>query len=204
MIKNAAKEGKTGKAGKTGETASASAPLLAAWLKTPLGRMLAAGRGEFLEWLIFCDSGGGRDRRALKGWLGPGFKLGENQALASIRGELADYFAGKLKKFSTRLAFSGTPFQTQVWKELIRIPYGKTISYSELARRAGRPTAFRAAAQANACNRLAVIVPCHRVINKDGALGGYASGIERKQWLLDLERGQAAPATGRRNAAWKN
>lgn len=206
MTRPGEKNVKADKAGKTvfAPPLPASAKPLAAWLTTPLGTMLAASRGEALEWLVFCDRKSSSRRKDLDARLCPDFKLGDNPILASIRYELAEYFAGRLSKFSTRVSFSGTSFQIQVWKELVRIPYGATISYSELARRAGRPAAFRAAAQANARNRLAIIVPCHRVINLDGTIGGYSAGIRRKDRLLGLERrDQAVPAAGRRNAAWK-
>ena len=102
--------------------------------------------------------------------------------------ELADYFAGVPTDFAALpLDPHGTPFQIRVWQELRRIPYGSTISYAELARRAGKPKAFRAVGQANAVNPLPLIIPCHRVINADGSLGGYSSGAERKSWLLRHE-----------------
>jgi methylated-DNA-[protein]-cysteine S-methyltransferase len=92
--------------------------------------------------------------------------------LKDVRKELDQYFAGRLKKFSTRLAFNGTPFQTEVWKELTRIPYGETISYLDLA------------------NPIAIIVPCHRVIGSNGSLTGFGGGLPTKRALLELEKGQ--------------
>jgi len=85
------------------------------------------------------------------------------------------------------LSTSGTEFQESVWAELRRIPYGEVIPYAELARRVGRPKAFRAAAQANGANRISIIIPCHRVVNSGGRLGGYGGGLDRKRWLLKLE-----------------
>jgi methylated-DNA-[protein]-cysteine S-methyltransferase len=101
--------------------------------------------------------------------------------------ELRAYLAGELTVFTLSWRQSGSPFQERVWKELTKIPYGETIGYAELARRAGNPRAFRAAGSANGRNRIAIVVPCHRVVNTGGAIGGYGGGIWRKQWLLDLE-----------------
>jgi methylated-DNA-[protein]-cysteine S-methyltransferase len=101
--------------------------------------------------------------------------------------ELREYFAGKRKEFTIELAPKGTPFQLAVWNELLKIPYGRTISYSELAARIGRPAAVRAVGAANGANPIPVIIPCHRVIGANGTLTGYGGGLERKQWLLALE-----------------
>jgi methylated-DNA-[protein]-cysteine S-methyltransferase len=86
------------------------------------------------------------------------------------------------------LKLAGTPFQRQVWQELVRIPYGTTITYAELARRVGKPTASRAVGNANGRNPISILVPCHRVIGANGKLTGYAGGVAKKQWLLDWER----------------
>ena len=82
----------------------------------------------------------------------------------------------------------GTPFQEEVWRALLTIPYGETWSYGELAQRVGRPGASRAVGTANGMNRIAILIPCHRVVNAAGRLGGYGGGVWRKRWLLDLER----------------
>jgi len=113
---------------------------------------------------------------------------GKNKILSLIEEELTQYFAGTLKNFKTPIAFSGTPFQQKVWKELQNIPYGETKSYADIAKAIGKPTGFRAVGNANGSNQLAVIVPCHRVIKSDGKLCGYAAGIDRKQILLNLEK----------------
>jgi AraC family transcriptional regulator of adaptative response/methylated-DNA-[protein]-cysteine methyltransferase len=114
---------------------------------------------------------------------------GTNEHIEQVKAELKEYFAGNLKNFKVPLVYPGTPFQEDIWNELRKIPYGKTISYIELAQRAGYPGASRAAGTANGMNRIAIIIPCHRVVNKSGKLGGYGGGVWRKQWLLDLERG---------------
>ena len=102
--------------------------------------------------------------------------------------EIEDYLNGKRTKFSVPLHFAGTEFQRKVWEQLQAIPYGETISYSELARRAGNPRAVRAAGSANGRNPFCIMVPCHRVIAKDGTIGGYAGGLARKRHLLAVEK----------------
>lgn len=101
--------------------------------------------------------------------------------------QLAAYFDGSLVRFNLPLLFSGTDFQNSVWRKLTEIPYGTTISYLELAWRLGNPKCIRAAASANGKNPFPVVVPCHRVIGKDGSLTGYGGGLWRKKWLLDHE-----------------
>jgi methylated-DNA-[protein]-cysteine S-methyltransferase len=110
--------------------------------------------------------------------------------LKAVRRELDDYFAGRLKKFTTKLAFNGTPFQNAVWKQLTCIPYGETISYMELAKRIENPKAVRAVGMANGANPIAIIVPCHRVIGSNGSLTGFGGGLPTKRALLELETGQ--------------
>lgn len=107
--------------------------------------------------------------------------------LQDLTAQLRDYFAGKRKTFDVPLAPRGTEFQLAVWNELLAIPYGDTMSYSELANRIGKPSAVRAVGAANGANPIPVIIPCHRVIGANGSLTGYGGGIERKQWLLALE-----------------
>jgi AraC family transcriptional regulator of adaptative response/methylated-DNA-[protein]-cysteine methyltransferase len=101
---------------------------------------------------------------------------------------LDNYFAGKLKQFKTPIFWSGSVFQKIVWDALVRIPYGETRSYADVAASLGKPSAFRAVANANGANPLAIVVPCHRVINTDGGLGGYGGGLARKKWLIDHEK----------------
>lgn len=114
---------------------------------------------------------------------------GTNEHLEQCIAELKEYFAGNLKNFKVPVVYPGTDFQIKVWNELRRIPYGKTLSYIELAEKVGVKNASRAVGTANGMNRIAVILPCHRVVNKNGKLGGYGGGVWRKQWMLDLERG---------------
>jgi AraC family transcriptional regulator of adaptative response/methylated-DNA-[protein]-cysteine methyltransferase len=113
---------------------------------------------------------------------------GEHRWLKQLQTELKEYFAGKRKDFTVPLAPRGTEFQEAVWSQLRAIPFGETIAYDELARRVGRPAAQRAVALANGQNRIAILIPCHRVIGKDGSLTGYGGGLWRKRLLLELER----------------
>ena len=101
--------------------------------------------------------------------------------------QLNEYFEGKRKTFSVPIYFNGTDFQNKVWNELLNIPYGKTISYGELAKRIGNPKASRAVGMANHNNPISIIVPCHRVIGKKGQLVGYGGGLDVKQKLLEIE-----------------
>lgn len=158
-------------------------------LETPLGTMIACAVDEGVCLLEFGD------RRMLE----TGLKVlarrmnativqGSNEHFEPLQKELERYFAGTLKEFSVPLHFPGTPFQQSVWKELQRIPYGTTRSYKEQAIGLGQPSAVRAVANANGTNRIALIIPCHRVIGDDGQLTGYGGGLWRKQWLLDHEK----------------
>ena len=129
---------------------------------------------------------------------------GSHEILERVRIELEEYFDGGRREFSVPLVYPGTPFQVKVWNALRALPYGGTISYEELARRIGAPAGQRAAGHANGQNPIAIIIPCHRVINKGGKLGGYGGGLWRKQLLLDLERGgqeELFPANPRRHLA---
>jgi methylated-DNA-[protein]-cysteine S-methyltransferase len=115
----------------------------------------------------------------------------DRELLERTREQLDRYFAGELTAFDLPLDPAGTPFQRQVWDELVRIPIGETISYGELARRVGRPGSARAVGAANGQNPISIVIPCHRVIGSDGKLTGYGGGLPRKAWLLDHEAGMA-------------
>ena len=162
--------------------AQLSSVLKASRLDTPLGPMIAAGDEEALHLLEFVDC------REPEGWREWAIAPGSAGSIDSIEEELKLYFEGKLKEFKTPLSLVGTPFRKQVWEELRKIPYGKTASYLDLAIAVGKPTGYRAVAQANGANRFAIAIPCHRVINANGALGGYGAGVERKKWLIEHER----------------
>ncbi len=111
----------------------------------------------------------------------------EKKILKKCIRQFDEYFSGKRKIFDLPLQQTGTDFQRKVWNELLNIPYGKTISYLELAQRLGDVKSIRAAASANGKNKLSIVVPCHRVIGSDGSLTGYGGGLPRKKWLLDHE-----------------
>ena len=108
-------------------------------------------------------------------------------ALAACGTQLAEYFAGTRTEFDLPLAPRGSTFQKRVWEEIARVPYGETISYAELARRAGAPGQARAAGAATGRNPVSLVIPCHRIVGSDGSLTGYAGGLERKRELLELE-----------------
>ena len=112
---------------------------------------------------------------------------GENVYTQQAETEVGEYFRGTRKEFSVPLDSPGTEFQKTVWKALQNIPYGTTVSYETIARAIGSEHSVRAVGTANGANRIAIIVPCHRVIRKDGTLGGYGGGLERKRWLLEHE-----------------
>lgn len=164
--------------------------LKAAWFDTALGPMVAMGDDDALYLLEFVDRRGlEREVERLRLKAGAAVIPGRSASIDRIEAELGRYFAGELTAFETPLAALGTAFQQQVWAELCKIPHGETRSYAELAAAVGNPAAVRAVAQANGANQLAIVIPCHRVINASGALGGYGGGLTRKKWLLDHERG---------------
>lgn len=168
--------------------------LLAKWIDTPLGAMLAVADDEGLRLLDFVDRKGleraiGSLRKRANAVITPG----ENTHLQRIAKELAEYFEGTLTKFTVPVAPGGSPFDRSVWSNLLKIPHGRTWSYADLAKKTGDPKAVRAVAQANGRNYLAIIIPCHRVIRSDGSLSGYGGGVWRKRRLIDLEQGKRFP-----------
>jgi AraC family transcriptional regulator of adaptative response/methylated-DNA-[protein]-cysteine methyltransferase len=138
--------------------------------------------------------------KRLRKSLGCTFVPGNHTLLSRLHQELHEYFEGKRKEFSVPLDLPGSPFMRGVWDGLRRIPYGETRSYQEQARMLGKPEAVRAVARANGDNRVAIVVPCHRVIGADGTMKGYGGGIWRKKLLLELERGRAESGPGRRQS----
>jgi AraC family transcriptional regulator of adaptative response/methylated-DNA-[protein]-cysteine methyltransferase len=169
--------------------ADEAACVVTAAVETPFGPMIAGATDDGICLLEFSDrrmleAQVTRLARLLKQALLPG----EHRYLAQLREELTSYFAGTLEAFTVPLVYRGTPFEERVWRELVRIPYGETVSYAQLAERVGSPGAQRAVGRANGMNRIAIVIPCHRVVNADGKLGGYGGGLWRKNWLLNLER----------------
>lgn len=166
--------------------------LKAQWLDTRQGPMIAISDEDALYLLEFVDCRGlEREVERLRQKTKSAIIPGQTQPINSIQKELDQYFEGKLKQFKTRLFFLGSPFQKRVWDELKRIPYGETRSYLDIAKAIGNHAACRAVAQANGANQIAIAIPCHRVINSNGDIGGYGGGITRKQWLIDLEKNNA-------------
>ena len=149
---------------------------------SPWGAMLLLSDGEALTHLQLPDS-----RHPLH--VQPHWRQREDLPLFKTAcRELAAYFAGRLRHFTIPLSLAGTGFQARVWRELARVPYGHAIAYSALAEKIGAPAAVRAVAMANARNPLPIIIPCHRIIGKNGALTGYSGGgVTRKAALLRLE-----------------
>lgn len=158
-------------------------------LETPLGPVLAGATDQGINLLEYTDRRMlEHNLQAMRGRFGCAIVPGQHSLLERLREELNEYFQGMRREFTLPLASRGTPFQDKVWQELRRIPYGQTISYDELARRVGQRTAQRAVARANGMNYVAILIPCHRVIGKDGSLTGYGGGLWRKRLLLELER----------------
>lgn len=126
--------------------------------------------------------------RRLKRLLHAEMAEGTSVVIEEAAAQLDEYFAGRRSTFSVPLVFAGTDFQKRVWNELLKIQYGETVSYGEMARRIGMPEAVRAVANANAANALSIFAPCHRVIGSDRSLTGYAGGLDTKRRLLILEK----------------
>jgi methylated-DNA-[protein]-cysteine S-methyltransferase len=147
---------------------------------SPIGPLLAVGQNAFLTGLYMNLHKGGPQLAA--DW------QQDDRAFAELRRQMDAYFAGERREFDLPLKLVGTPFQPRVWRELVQIPFGTTISYGELAARVGNPAASRAVGGANGRNPISIIVPCPRVIGAGGTLTGYGGGLENKRWLLDFER----------------
>ncbi|MBA7553025.1 Methylated-DNA--protein-cysteine methyltransferase [subsurface metagenome] len=155
---------------------------------TPLGPMLAGATDEGICLLEFVDRRMLETQiKRLKKYLHAELVPGNNKYFDELSFQLKEYFDGERKVFDVPLHIPGTEFQLQVWKELQKIPYGKTRSYKEQAIAIDNPKAVRAVARANGDNRIAIIIPCHRVIGNNGELVGYGGGIWRKQHLMNLE-----------------
>jgi O-6-methylguanine DNA methyltransferase len=160
-------------------------------LPSPLGEMIAGASDQgvcFLEWQ---DRGGvDRIKARVEKRYRRSIEPGEHPHLTRLSDELAEYFAGKRSQFSVPLDIAGTPFERTVWQQLLRIPYGETRSYGQMAVDLGKQGAQRAVGRANGANYIGVVIPCHRVIEANGKLRGYGGGLWRKEWLLKLEHSQ--------------
>ena len=163
-------------------------------LDTPIGAMKAGVTDDAVVFLEF-DRGNRVDRQFESIRLNKEVEtINERRPMHDeLANQLAAYFEGSLTEFNIPIKTLGTPFQAKVWDELRMIPYGETRSYQQISEKLGDPNALRAVAGANSSNHIAIIIPCHRVIGKDGSLVGYAAGIERKRWLLNHEREITGP-----------
>jgi methylated-DNA-[protein]-cysteine S-methyltransferase len=150
-------------------------------IESPVGVLTLTATSTGLTGLLYDG-----DRRAIAALGG----VRDPAPFADVVSQLGDYFAGRRTSFELDLAPAGTPFQKRVWMALREIRFGRTLSYGEIARDIGAPTASRAVGAANGQNPISIIVPCHRVIGKSGSLTGYGGGIPRKKFLLDLEMGK--------------
>lgn len=156
--------------------------------KSPCGILML---GSFGDKLCLCDWQVEKHRdhvdRRLKRILNAEFEEETSEVIEKAVEQLDEFFAGKRREFDVPLLFVGTDFQKTVWNELLKIPFGKTISYGEMARRIGMPKAVRAVANANGANSMSIFAPCHRVIGSDHSLTGYGGGLDAKRTLLELE-----------------
>jgi methylated-DNA-[protein]-cysteine S-methyltransferase len=151
-------------------------------VESPIGPLVLAGDREAVRHILFAEKG--KAARAEAGW-----EESMSGAVGEAARQLREYFAGKRTEFDLPLSPDGTEFQKTVWRKLQGIPYGKTISYGELARRVGNPKASRAVGAANGRNPIPIVIPCHRVIGSNGKLTGFGGGLPVKEALLRLERG---------------
>jgi O-6-methylguanine DNA methyltransferase len=165
--------------------AASPGSVVTALIDSPLGPLAAGVTDEGVCRLEFTDLRPDRPTDT-DGTPGP------HLFLDRLRDDLADYFAGQLREFTVPVVCRGTPFQDKVWRELLRIPFGETRSYADIARAIGDANASRAVGSANGRNCVAIIIPCHRVIASGGLIGGYGGGLDRKRFLLDLERHASA------------
>ncbi|EPG65055.1 methylated-DNA--[protein]-cysteine S-methyltransferase [Leptospira wolffii] len=175
--------------GRIGHSEAEGKPVLAKFISTPIGILLAGATEEGLCFLEFTE----KERLELQlprlgKYFRSGIVLGESPIFSGLENQLYEYFKGKRKEFDTPLVTPGTEFQQKVWKALASVPYGQTNSYEAQAIRVGDLQAIRAVAKANGENRIAILIPCHRIIGKNGDLIGYGGGLWRKKFLLELER----------------
>jgi methylated-DNA-[protein]-cysteine S-methyltransferase len=150
-------------------------------MESPMGELTLFGDGEALSGVL-TPAADGKTRVVPQDW------VADRKPFTEVERQLKAYFAGELREFALPLAPAGTEWQLRVWAALTTIPFGETASYGQLAQEVGRPTASRAVGMANGRNPISIIVPCHRVIGANGSLTGYAGGLERKEFLLGLEK----------------
>ena len=156
-------------------------------IETPLGQIIVFANMKGVCLLEFIDQKNINKQIDKIVKIYGGIEKGTNPHLELLKKELDEYFSGTRYQFTVPLDVIGTDFQKEVWEELLNIPFGKTISYLEQAKKMGKPKSVRAVANANGANKISIIIPCHRVVGNNGTLTGYAGGLDRKRWLLDLE-----------------
>lgn len=165
--------------------------IVTTWIESPFGPLVAAATASGICLLEFTDRRMLDNQfRRLRRYFRCAIVPGENKHLAQLKKELKEYFNGQRKTFTVPLVYPGSSFESEVWNALRTIPAGETVSYEEVAHMIGKPKSSRAVGRANGMNRIAIVIPCHRVINKSGDLGGYGGGVWRKKILLELERGK--------------
>lgn len=142
-------------------------------MQTPVGILQVRASDDGLTWVGFVEQAG---------------EDNPNTVVDQTLSQLSEYFAGERQVFDLPLAAKGTEFRQQVWQALLKVPYGQTQCYGDIADSLNNPKAVRAVGAANGANPISIIVPCHRIIGKDGTLTGYAGGLDRKRWLLDFEQ----------------
>jgi AraC family transcriptional regulator of adaptative response/methylated-DNA-[protein]-cysteine methyltransferase len=167
--------------------------LMTTRIRSPLGPLLVGSTSRGICLLEFTNRKRlHRQLSQLKRHFRCSVVPGENRHIVQLKRELSEYFAGRRKHFSVKVIYPGTPFQQKVWRALLTIPYGTTVSYEHIAKTIGSPGASRAVGTANGSNRISIVIPCHRVINKNGKLGGYGGGLRKKKMLLSLEQRTSA------------
>jgi O-6-methylguanine DNA methyltransferase len=167
--------------------------LVIRWVDSPVGPLLIGAVDEAIVLLEFCDPDQLAERLArIRKSHGRSLVQGEHPLLVRLRAQLGEYFAATRTTFDVPLSFPGSGFQERVWSALRTIPYGATCSYGDIAKQLGDANMMRAVGAANGANPIAIVIPCHRVVNANGDLGGFGGGLWRKQILLDLERGQGS------------
>lgn len=158
-------------------------------IDTPIGEMLAIANANGVLLLLFRDDEKLEWETAkIRQHSQMEISTQENPVLCSLVSELEEYFSGKRERFSVKVSPRGTNFQQRAWQALSEIPFGKAVSYRRQAEMMGSASAIRAAAAANAANRICILIPCHRVLTSSGKIGGYRGGVWRKKWLINFEQ----------------
>lgn len=152
-------------------------------IKSPVGDVFFVWKEEGVLIVSFIE---GDYSQKLNDFIKSDFRIMRSDSV--LEKQLKEYFKGIRREFDLKLVMNGTPYQKKVWKELLNVSYGETISYGELARRIGNPNGARSIGMAVHLNPIGIIIPCHRVIRSSGEIGGYASGVDRKKWLLHHEK----------------